>query len=221
MQGREIIRIVSIVFRQWRLTLLAGFLAVALRGIVQAGQGCCSTHGGVAGCDQETNKLRCADGALSPSCSCDQSGGASSGVTSPSKKHAELGKDILVGYPATARLGNLHPKMKDAFDSIRDVWGDYQASKPVITSGNDRKHSGSNRVGTRCGDTDTEAQCRATSDSLHYKDRAIDLRSHDMNSQTKKAIISDLQHKLGSDYKVGLHSKGTTNEHIHVEYHGN
>jgi hypothetical protein len=35
---------------------------------VLAGRGCCSTHGGVAGC--AGSRLSCSDGTLSPSCSC-------------------------------------------------------------------------------------------------------------------------------------------------------
>ncbi len=204
--------------KQLRLALLTGLLGLALRVIVQAGQGCCSTHGGVVGCAGA--RLKCSDGTVSPSCPCDRSGAASSTDTSSSAQHAELGKDIFIGYP-TVRVGDLHPKMKASFDSIRDVWNDHQVPLPVITSGNDLKHPGSNKAGTRCGAGDTEAQCRATSDSLHYKDRAVDLRSHDMKDLgTKKAIVSDLQNRLGSDYRVGLHDKWKSNEHIHVEYHG-
>ena len=39
-----------------------------------AGQGCCSAHGGVAGCAGA--KLQCIDGTVSPTCSC-QDGAAS------------------------------------------------------------------------------------------------------------------------------------------------
>ncbi len=38
--------------------------------IVDAQRGCCSWHGGVAGCDSATGKYRCVDGTLSPSCTC-------------------------------------------------------------------------------------------------------------------------------------------------------
>ena len=37
---------------------------------IEAKRGCCSHHGGVAGCD-ETGKQICMDGSLSPSCTCE------------------------------------------------------------------------------------------------------------------------------------------------------
>jgi hypothetical protein len=37
--------------------------------------GCCSRHGGVAGCDIETNHQKCSDGTNSPSCLCGEKSG--------------------------------------------------------------------------------------------------------------------------------------------------
>jgi hypothetical protein len=37
---------------------------------IQEAGGCCSGHGGPAGCDAETRKVICADGKKSKSCSC-------------------------------------------------------------------------------------------------------------------------------------------------------
>lgn len=39
-------------------------------GIMIQRRGCCSWHGGVAGCDENSGRLRCNDGTLSPSCRC-------------------------------------------------------------------------------------------------------------------------------------------------------
>lgn len=39
-------------------------------GIMVQRRGCCSWHGGVAGCDESSGRLRCNDGTLSPSCRC-------------------------------------------------------------------------------------------------------------------------------------------------------
>jgi len=33
-------------------------------------RGCCSHHGGVCGCDESVDKIKCCDGTLSPSCTC-------------------------------------------------------------------------------------------------------------------------------------------------------
>lgn len=50
--------------------LLLIFLAVCLLPImVKAKSGCCSHHGGVAGCDASGKQI-CRDGTLSPSCTC-------------------------------------------------------------------------------------------------------------------------------------------------------
>jgi hypothetical protein len=48
----------------------------ALRGVAGAAPaddlqtGCCTGHGGPAGCDAETHKVLCADGKKSKSCEC-------------------------------------------------------------------------------------------------------------------------------------------------------
>lgn len=35
-----------------------------------ARRGCCSHHGGVCGCDEKSDRIRCCDGTLSPTCKC-------------------------------------------------------------------------------------------------------------------------------------------------------
>lgn|SRR5258708_4094493 len=50
------------------VTLLVIISLVFYGHSVHAGSGCCSTHGGVAGCAGA--KLQCNDGTLSPTCSC-------------------------------------------------------------------------------------------------------------------------------------------------------
>lgn len=57
------------------VTLILG-IALLLPLGVDARRGCCSWHGGVAGCDSYSGKYRCMDGTLSPSCYCE--GGSSS-----------------------------------------------------------------------------------------------------------------------------------------------
>jgi len=38
--------------------------------LIFARRGCCSHHGGVCGCDEATGRIRCCDGTLSPTCTC-------------------------------------------------------------------------------------------------------------------------------------------------------
>jgi hypothetical protein len=49
--------------------------------------------------------------------------------------------------------------------------------------------------------------------SKHYTGEAIDLRTRDLDKETRKSIVEDLRHELGNDYDVILESN-----HIHVEY---
>lgn len=41
-----------------------------LQSFELARSGCCSWHGGVCGCDEATDRIRCCDGTLSPTCRC-------------------------------------------------------------------------------------------------------------------------------------------------------
>ncbi len=43
---------------------------IAAGGVELARSGCCSHHGGVAGCDTATGHALCGDGSDSPSCGC-------------------------------------------------------------------------------------------------------------------------------------------------------
>ncbi len=52
-------------------TLLGLFLIFSLPGQSIAKRGCCSDHGGVAGCNQSTGFQLCKDGTTSPSCKCE------------------------------------------------------------------------------------------------------------------------------------------------------
>ncbi len=67
----------------------------------------------------------------------------------------------------------------------------------VITSANDGKHMNG---------------------SLHYVDKALDLRAHHIPLSQAQEIQKELQIKLGNDYDVLLESPGTENCHLHVEY---
>ena len=51
----------------FKLVLIIGIILVPLK--VEAGRGCCSSHGGVVGCSSNGKQV-CADGTLSPTCRC-------------------------------------------------------------------------------------------------------------------------------------------------------
>jgi hypothetical protein len=54
--------------------------------------------------------------------------------------------------------------------------------------------------------------------SLHYQNRAIDIRTKHLTPEEKKKLYAFLRNKLGGDYDVILESEGLDNEHIHIEY---
>lgn len=55
-------------------------------------------------------------------------------------------------------------------------------------------------------------------DSLHYKGRAVDLRTHDLTLAQKNRWASRLRGYLGKDFDVLLEGLGTPNEHLHIEW---
>lgn len=67
----------------------------------------------------------------------------------------------------------------------------------LITSGNDSKH----KVG-----------------SLHYKDRALDFRTHHLSPDHKHKLVAEVKRRLGVAYDVILEDENGSNEHVHVEY---
>lgn len=62
----------------------------------------------------------------------------------------------------------------------------------VVTSGNDSTHK---------------------EGSLHYQDRALDFRTHDLTPTQIEAWAQEIKKRLGSDYDVLIES-----DHLHVEY---
>ena len=55
--------------------------------------------------------------------------------------------------------------------------------------------------------------------SLHYVDLALDFRTHNLaDDDVRMEAARRLQEALGEDFDVLLESRGTANEHIHLEY---
>ena len=73
-------------------------------------------------------------------------------------------------------------------DPVREV---------VITSINDGKHAPTSR---------------------HYTDEAVDIRMKNFPTDAaRKRFISDLRHWLGPEFYILRESKGTPNDHLHVQ----
>lgn len=50
--------------------LIIGLFLIFTLSLSYAGQGCCSHHGGIAGCNRSNNRELCKDGTTSPTCPC-------------------------------------------------------------------------------------------------------------------------------------------------------
>lgn len=96
----------------------------------------------------------------------------------------------------TVRFRKLIPEIYDIFPAIDLVWGD-RGLECVITSANDSQHK---------------------QGSLHYEDRAIDLRSHDLPPGDETEVVEELKELLGLDYQVLLEDRDTPNEHLHIAW---
>lgn len=179
-----------------------------------AGHGCCSAHGGVAGCAGA--KLQCSDGTLSPSCSCEKWNVPTFQAGGKKKPVPQIGKDILVKNDPKqpVHVENLRPEIQDTLGTVVDAWKEHGLPTPVITSGNDGQHPGSGAEGTNCS---TEARCRQTSDSSHYQNRAVDLRANNISTKDALKLRDELQSQLGDAYTVLFHG-AHDNAHIHIQY---
>lgn len=55
--------------------------------------------------------------------------------------------------------------------------------------------------------------------SLHYALRAVDVRSHDIPTQSLKDLfVAQIKAELGAGYQVIVENLGSANEHVHIEY---
>lgn len=94
-------------------------------------------------------------------------------------------------------LRGLNPVWGIAFPIIKGVFSDYN-TQCIITSANDSKHG---------------------ANSLHYKGKALDLRTkHVRDGITKTAIVDKIKDALGPQFDIVLESLGLDNEHLHIEF---
>lgn len=94
-------------------------------------------------------------------------------------------------------LNGVFPKSLIILAAVANTAEEFQRTV-YLTSGNDRKHM---------------------KGSLHYKDRAVDIRSRDFpNSAMKYAFLAKVLNRLGSDYQGILENENGPNEHFHFEH---
>lgn len=51
----------------------------------------------------------------------------------------------------------------------------------------------------------------------HHTGNALDIRSHDLNTEQKRAVLAGLKAELGPQFYVFLESPNTTQEHFHAQ----
>jgi hypothetical protein len=103
---------------------------------------------------------------------------------------------------SSADIDQLSPEIERTLNDIVVVWSENNAPTPVITSGNDGRHS---------------------TNSFHYRDLAIDLRANNISDNQAATIAADLQVRVGDDYDVIFERfpNNPANDHIHLEYDPN
>lgn len=94
------------------------------------------------------------------------------------------------------RFKKLLPEIYNIFPVLDMIFSGH-GQDCVITSANDRTHM---------------------TNSLHYKDRAIDLRSHSLPSGSEEVVVNEIREAIGFDYDVLLEDQDSPNEHIHIEF---
>lgn len=74
-------------------------------------------------------------------------------------------------------------------------------------------------VGADCTITSANDSTHSTN-SLHYKDRALDYRSHHLTAAEKDDVLAKMKERLNAPavFDVLLESRGTPNEHYHIEF---
>ncbi|MBF0634541.1 MAG: hypothetical protein HQK85_07790 [Nitrospinae bacterium] len=105
----------------------------------------------------------------------------------------------LFTVKAGANIDNLDIKIKISLDILDIVAKKHNAPAPVITSGNDSSDH--------------------KKDSLHYKDRAIDVRGNNVSVEKMKEMAKELKKELGPDYDVipEIFPDDPGDNHIHIE----
>ncbi len=101
--------------------------------IVDAQRGCCSWHGGVAGCDSATGKYRCVDGTLSPSCTCSVS--SNDNYSAPSYTYGCTNPNAI-NYNSSANTddGTCHYEQTKVETKVVNYKKEYKKNSNIIDS---------------------------------------------------------------------------------------
>lgn len=102
---------------------------------------------------------------------------------------------------AGVRIGNLDGSMQPAIEAVAQAARNLGLPTPVITSGNDSRHSNG---------------------SLHYSDRALDFRGNNISEAQGRQLEAEVSRILGDRYDVLFETfANRSNNHLHVEFDPN
>lgn len=93
-------------------------------------------------------------------------------------------------------LRSLHPVWGVAYPIIKDCYA-ARGYPCIVTSANDGRHG---------------------PNSLHYKGKALDLRTKHVQVMDKAKLVESIRTALGAQFDVVFESVGLSNEHLHVEF---
>jgi len=95
-------------------------------------------------------------------------------------------------------IGRLDAAMSSAIRAVAQAAEKLGLPTPVITSGNDSRHSTA---------------------SLHYADRALDFRGNNITIEQGRAFQAEVRGILGARYDVVFETfANRSNNHLHVEF---
>jgi RHS repeat-associated protein len=140
-----------------------------------------------------TDQLKLPSGSTGSSVSSNSSSSSSDSSSSSSSSLPEG----VTKKSDSVKIDNLDSKISDKLTDIKTVFNDKGVSKVVITSGNDGKHG---------------------TNSLHYTDKAIDLRTNSLTDTKQQELADAVQTKVGDELQViSEHFETKSNNHIHIE----
>ena len=114
------------------------------------------------------------------------------------------------------KIENLWSQIKDKLPELDEIIKKYTNEELVVTSGNDGKHWGSKKPPDNWREM-TIKEIRTYSDSLHYKDRAIDIRTWAIYALSKIKQIK-FYRELRRLFPRGEFDIVKESDHIHIEF---
>lgn len=167
--------------------------------LAQPGQAGAPTASSVFGSEYQSGEFALVQpGAPGASAALSTSTEYSTGTANGRQIAAEAGVQVK---NSGVRLEALHPSMDPAIRAVAQAARDLGLPTPVITSGNDSRHSNG---------------------SLHYSGRGLDFRGNNITEAQGRAFAQSVSETLGAQYDVVFETfSNKSNNHLHVEFDPN